>query len=357
MSYIGTKQLRSEIVEYTSREPKKAILIFLVDVLVYLSAIAGAILLENLAMRISCGIVAGLKIASIFVIAHDAAHASFVKNRVLNKIIARLAFLPSYHNYSLWLIAHNKSHHQSTNLQEGNSWSPLSKDEYDNLPRWRRVLEQFYRSPYGIGFYYMFERWWKNKFFPYEKLSGKTKLVYYLDFLLVSIYMAVYLGLLIQFGMHSTHSSSIETAILAFFIPLFVSNYMFGFTVYQHHTHENIPWFVSRNERDDLVNIEKITMHVRFPKWYNLISHNVMLHTAHHIDSRIPLYHLAKAQAVIEKSLGDNLMTVNFTFKSFFYTMRKCKLYDYDNHRWLGFDGIPSTKFNLIDVNVEPEYV
>ena len=353
MNSYNSRQLRLAISEYTERSTHIGLSIFLFDVLIYISAIAGVIFMENLFLRVVCSVVAGLKISTLFVIAHDAAHASFVRNRMLNKLIARLAFLPSYHNYSLWLIAHNKSHHQSTNTQGGNSWSPLSKEEYDALPGWRKHVEQFYRSPIGISFYYLIERWWKDKFFPYKRLVTKNKPSYWLDFLLVSTYMGMFLWMLIQVGAGSAHSSSMVLILLAFLIPLVVSNFMLGFTVYEHHTHETMPWFRTKVERDQAVDIEEVTMHVKFPLWYNMFSYYIMEHTAHHVDSRIPLYNLAKAQGVLDKLLGDNVSTINFSFKNFLLTMKRCKLYDYDNHLWLDFDGLPNCESSTICMEIE----
>ena len=40
------------------------------------------------------------------------------------------------------------------------------KAEFDALPAWRRALERFYRSPLGLGPYYLKERWWRDKLFP-----------------------------------------------------------------------------------------------------------------------------------------------------------------------------------------------
>lgn len=353
MNSYNTRQLRLAISEYTERSTPIGLSILLLDVLIYISAIAGVIFVENLFLRVVCSVVAGFKISTLFVIAHDAAHASFVRNRMLNKLIARLTFLPSYHNYSLWLIAHNKSHHQLTNMQGSNSWSPLSKEEYDALPGWRKNVEQFYRSPIGISFYYLIERWWKDKFFPYKRLMTKNKPSYWLDFLLVSTYMGMFLWMLIQARTNSIYTSPLEMIVLAFIVPLIVSSFMIGFTVYLQHTHESIPWFRTKVERDWHVNVEEITMYVKFPRWYNTLSHNTMEHTAHHIDSRIPMYHLAKAQKVLVKLLGDNVSTVNFTFKSFLSTMKKCKLYDYDNHLWLDFDGLHNCESSIILMEIE----
>ena len=353
MNTYNIKQLRSAVSKYTERSTYLGVVIFLTDSVIYVCAIAGVIFLETFALKVICSVIAGFKISTLSVIAHDAAHASLTNNKMLNKVIGRLAFLPSYHNYSLWLIAHNKSHHQSTNIQGKNSWSPLSKEEYDHLPGWRKHVEQFYRSPFGISFYYLVERWWKDKFFPYKRLVTKNKSSYWLDFLFVASYMAAFLCMLIQIGTSLTHTSPIELIVLAFFVPLVISSFMFGFTVYQHHTHENIPWFKLKEEKNKAVGVEEVTMCVKFPRWYNILGHNIMEHTAHHIDSRIPFYNLAKAQAVLDRMFGDERISINFSFKEFLSSMRKCKLYDYNNHLWLGFNGLPSCDLNTTFIDIE----
>ena len=343
MKIINNKKLRSLVSEYTEPSTHTALIILMVDMTIYLSSIAGVLFLENTVIRILCGVLAGLKMASMFVIAHDAAHDSYTSSKLLNKIIGRLAFLPCYHNYSLWLIAHNRLHHQSTNVKDVNSWSPLSKEEYDELPVWRQKVERFYRSIPGISFNYLIERWWKDKFYPYKRLAGEFKLSYWLDFILVSSFLIGQISLFSYTGIISANGSALGSVMLGVVIPLMVSSFMVGFSVYQQHTHETIPWFKTRDERDRHGNIEDVTVHVQYPQWYNLISHNVMEHTAHHVDPRVPLYKLAKAQQQLVNYIGDTMVSMKFSPRSFITTMEKCKLYDYENHCWLGFDGIPSS--------------
>jgi acyl-lipid omega-6 desaturase (Delta-12 desaturase) len=342
MERLNTKQLRAAISEYTQQSTKLALVIFGADLFVYIASIAGVILLENFTLRLLCGVLAGFKIASLFIIGHDASHSAFTNSKILNGVIARIAFLPSLHNYGLWLVEHNRIHHQSTNVKELNSWTPYSKEEYDDLPVWRKRLERFYRSPAGISFYYMIERWWKNKFYPFKSSKGMYNSVYW-DFILVATYLVSYLCLLTYAGQVLVYTSPVELIVLGFVVPFMIWNFMMGFTVYQQHTHETIPWVNVRNERDELAAQEDFTMHVQFPHWYNLVSFNIMEHTAHHVDPRIPLYHLAKAQAVIMELLGDDIVTIKFTFKGFLETLSKCKLYDYENHQWLDFDGKPTS--------------
>lgn len=344
MNDLNLKKLRAAIAEHAKPSTSLALMIFMTDLFVYVTAVAGVIFLQDIFLRILCSLSAGLWISLLFVVAHDAAHSSFTGSTALNKTIARISFLPCLHNYSLWLIAHNRLHHQLTNLKGENSWSPLSKEEYAAMPEWRKMLERFYRSPGGIGFNYIIERWWKNKFFPYQRITGEFKLSCWLDFLLVVTYLCAFLILLAYAGNNLARTSPAELIFLGFIIPMFYSSFMIGISVYQQHTHESIPWFRSRLESKKLGKQEKVTMHVRFPYWYNLLSHHVMQHTAHHIDPRIPLYNLPKAQQALTKLLGDKMVTVSFSLQGFLQTMSKCKLYDYENHRWLDFNGVPTSK-------------
>ena len=354
MNNLNTKELRSAIKQYAKPSNKLALFIFFSDLTIYTLAIAGTIMFESLLLRIACGVLAGLRIGTLFLVSHDAGHDSFTSNRLWNSIIGRIAFLPSFHNYSLWLIAHNRAHHQSPNIKDINSWSPLSKEDYDCLSKSRKMIEHLYRSPLGISFNYMVERWWKDKFFPYKRIIRQHNPSYFLDFILVFTYMITFTLALIYMGMQVTHTNPLEVLLLALILPFLVSNFLIGMTVYQHHTHETVPWFKTQKECNAYASLEDITVHIKYPHWYNLISHNAMEHTAHHVDPRVPLYNLSKAQTVSCELYGQDLITMDFSLFNFLSTMNKCKLYDYENHLWLDFEG-NSTSSKLVVVE-EMEY-
>jgi acyl-lipid omega-6 desaturase (Delta-12 desaturase) len=343
MNTTETKHLRASVDKYTQRSMPLALLIFFTEVIIYLSAIAGIIFVDNILVRILCSMIAGLIISALYVIAHDGAHNSFTGSKRLNKLIARVSYLPSLHNYSLWLIAHNRLHHNNPNVQGINSWWPYSKNEYDSLPGWRKMLERFYRSIFGMCFYYLIERWWKYKFYPYEKYTGARSSGQIMDFLLLVVYLVTFIGMLVYAGMKLAHTSPAELIVLGFVMPFLIWNFMGGATIYQHHTHESLPWFRSNEERKRLCGQEAVTMHVRYPRWYNFLSLNIMEHTAHHVNPGIPLYNLAKAQDALSKILGNKLVTVQFSGGAFLKTVDRCKLYDYEHHRWLDFDGNPTS--------------
>lgn len=338
MIYQDTKLLRACLRPYTRRDNVRAMVIFTGDMLLYAAAVAGILYFESTVVKLILGIVAGMLVSSIFVIAHDAAHDSFTTSKTLNKVIARVTYLLSLHNYSLWLTAHNRVHHQVTNIRDMNSWSPLDMDEYQGLSASRKLLQRIYRTPPGMCLYYMIERWWKYKCYPFKSIAGKYNAVY-LDFISIVAYLVAYVGLLLYSGLTMAGIGPVEALVFGLFVPFLVWNFMMGFTVYQHHTHEDIAWTRDREESREMGGQVDYTMHVRYPRWYNLISHNIMEHTAHHVDPRIPCYNLGDAQKQLAGLLGPAMHTVDFSLHGFLRTMASCKLYDYENHCWLDFSG------------------
>ena len=147
MRAIEAKSLRTALAAYARPSTSLALVLFFATAAVYGLALAGALVLPSLALRLLCSIAAGATIASLFVIGHDAAHGAFTASRTLNDTIGRIAFLPALHNYSLWQVQHNRLHHRLVNVKGLNSWSPLTKTEYDALPARRRALERVYRGP------------------------------------------------------------------------------------------------------------------------------------------------------------------------------------------------------------------
>ena len=70
----------------------------------------------------------------------------------------------------------------------------------------------------------------------------------------------------------------------------------------------------------------------------------IMIHTAHHVDPKIPVRQLEIAQSRLMAAFSDRIPICFSTFSDCMDIMRRCKLYDYETHRWLDFDGQPTTQ-------------
>ena len=337
---------RSALEPFVRRSTLLAWTLFLANLGVYAAAVMGAVALPWWPARLAAAVLAGSAISALFVIGHDAAHGAFTDSRRLNRLIGRIAFLPALHNYSLWQVQHNRLHHRLTNLKSFNSWSPLTKAEYDRLPAWRRAVERLYRGPLGFAPYYLAERWWRDKFFPRRGRLRRVRAVFWLDFVLLIAYLAAFLGLLALAGSLLTQTSAAAALLWGFVVPFGVWNALMGATTYMQHTHLRLPWFEAMSEWRRLGQ-EELTVQVQVPRWYGLISHDVMDHPAHHVHPKIPLYRLHAAQLRLNRLLGSRAVIQPFTPGYLLKTLTRCKLYDYREHRWLDFAGRPTSSCTL----------
>ena len=81
------------------------------------------------------------------------------------------------------------------------------------------------------------------------------------------------------------------------------------------------------------------TVHLTFPWRIGSLMHHIMEHTAHHVDMSIPLYKLKAAQARIEELLPGRIVIQRFSWRWYFGTARRCKLYDFTRRCWTDFQG------------------
>ena len=334
---------RSKLSAYTRPNDVLAFSILGADLFIYCAAVFFAVTSEMLAIKILSASLAGFMIAQLFVIGHDAAHKAFVSNPGANVFIARLVFLPALHNYTLWLFAHNRLHHAYPNVKDYNSWAPMSADEYQALPGWKKLVHRLYRSQLGFGPYYIFERWLKDKFVPRSHIPKASHRGGWRDFALLVVYGTSFVGLLIGVANYS-NQSVFSTLLFGAVIPFIVWSHAIGLTIYQHHTHPKVKWYKALAPwRSEVNSTGEVSVHIKYPTWYNIITHNIYIHPAHHVNAKVPLYNLRKAEQELVSSYPDMVQLTPFSFKDFLHTVKSCKLYDYEQQQWLNYQGVPTT--------------
>ena len=324
------------------------LLIFCGDMSLYLWTLFCAIFAEDIWAQTLCALLAGLAIGILFIVGHDSCHGSFLKHKVLNQIVGRLAFLPALHPLSLQYVWHNRTHHRYTNYTGKDFlFAPLSKTEFDGLTPIPKALYRLCRSGLGHGIYYLYEIWWK-KMIMYKRSELGGQRVHLWDRLLVMAYFCGFIAFLcalpsLAFRLGFPPLVLWKTLLFGFLIPYLMWNWIMGFLIYQHHTHPSVAWFDDINEWDYLHAQIEGTVHVRFPRVYNLVLHNIMEHTAHHAQTQVPLYRLKEAQAELERRSENRMIIVDWTWKRYFQILKDCKLYDYRTHHWMNFQGIKTS--------------
>lgn len=337
-----SEHVAGTLVSFRRYSPAFAVATLLADLAFYAATFAGFFLAPSGPWRIAAGLLHGLAIALTFVVAHDCAHQGFTGSCAADKILGRIAFLPAYHSFSLWVPAHNREHHGFTNLKPYDcSFTPSSKEEYDRYTPFRRFLERVYRHPLGLGVYY-FHVFWLKRFVLPRARDPRTPIVM-LDSALIFAFMGAELAV-IAAASHAVGLPLWQALLGIVVLPQAVWNWLMGFTIYVQHTHERVRWFVRREEWSFFGAQVAGTLHVRWPRPIEVLFHNIMKHTAHHVDPHIPLYSLPAAQEDLERRFPETIPVVRFTPWDFLRTTRRCKLYDFENHRWMDFDGRPTTE-------------
>ena len=296
-----------------------------------------------------------LLIGSLLIIGHDACHGSFTSNKYINQTIGRIAFFASLIPFSAWEVSHNQLHHGWTNFKQHDVYIPLSKTEYDSLSAFGRLIQRLYRTFFGVVFLYQIETWIKHLIFPrksdFKRMNRKifyfdiTLVLVFLVFQIISLvliapYLANLLGLTIQ--------PPIILILTSLILPYCISAWLYALTTVNQHTHPKVPWFDKKSEWDFFNSQVQSVVHMKLPKILGLTFLDALEHTAHHVDVKIPLYRLKKSQKALHQYFSEAITVGNWSFIQFYRNMKICKLYDYDNHCWMDFDGNPTSKRLLI---------
>lgn len=335
-SPIPVTRLREILTEYCNRSTTLAVTLLLIDIVLFVTGNALVGLTHNIMWQLLGMVIITVAIVRMFVVGHDACHMSLTDHERLNKWMGRIAFLPSLTPYALWRVGHNVVHHGFNNLKGRDFvWQPMDPEEFANQSKPRQWLERVYRSPIGPLPYYFIEIWWNKMYFPNKKYTPGERPEYFWDSVVVSAFAAIWISWLVHVA-DPTAGAIAVNIICGFLIPFLFWNWTIGFVIYIHHTHPDTIWYSDKSSWMRAQGIIHGTVRYDVQPIWNILLHNIMEHGAHHLDARIPLYRLKAAQAKLA-NLVPNMPVIELSFRTYWRTVKECKLFDFKNQRWVGF--------------------
>lgn len=277
---------------------------------------------------------AGLGVAGLFVLGHDASHGALFPSRRANKMVARVCMAPSAHVEPAWDLGHNRVHHGYTTRESFDFvWHPLTVDEYHSLGSLGRLRHRLEWSWLGSGAYYLRSVWWQ-KMWRFsapgkrhdEIARGKRSLGLVLG---LAIGAAALAG-----ALTGGWIAALWLPVKLFVIPFLLFIQIIGWTVYVHHIAPDIRWWPKREWTQYKGQMEATTV-LRFPAVINrLWFHDIFVHVPHHVDVRIPFHQLPTAAAAIAAAYPETVRPQRFSVLDYLRATRACKLYDFDEGRW-----------------------
>ncbi len=296
-------------------------------------------------------IVNGVSITLLFIIGHDCGHNSYFGSRTLNTLIGQLCFLPSYWILRTWKVAHNYFHHAYACLKtKDHSWVPTDVNEFQGMGWRSRLYARHTKTWLGLATYWLYSIWWRHSVVPRRedwKLILRQKAEYAWQCLSVLTFFAAQIALVIWYTMTysgATRSSALIYCVAYLGVPFWVYGFFSGLVSLVQHTHPEVVWFKDKQEWNFFSGQVSDSVHFKFPFPVNLLFLDVMEHTAHHVDTGVPVYNLLRQQTKLEQEYPDHITVETYSYETVSRILNTCQLYDYDSHCWVGFDGDRKTE-------------
>lgn len=287
----------------------------------------------------------GTAVTGFFVIGHDCAHKSFSKNKFVEDIVGTLAFLPLIYPYEPWRFKHDRHHAKTNMLFEDTAWQPVWKEEFDSSPLLRKAII------YGYG---PFRAWMSiahwlichfdiKKFRPNEVHRVKISLACVFAFMAIGWPLIVY-------------KTGIMGWIKFWLMPWLGYHFWMSTFTMVHHTAPHIP-FKSSDKWNAAQAQLNGTVHCGYPRWIEILCHNINVHIPHHISSKIPSYNLPVAHKSIQENWGKYLNEATWNWRLMKTIMTLCHVYD-EEENYVAFNKLAPEDSQPIEFlkRVMPDY-
>lgn len=258
----------------------------------------------------------------LFIIFHDCGHGAFFKSKTANNtlgfILGIITSTPYYH----WRWEHGIHHASSGNLDKrgtGDIWT-MTVEEYLSASRWQKFIYRVSRNPIILfliapGILFLFWQRLPNKRAP----KREKRSVYYTN-----------IGLLLFFGGLIYIFGWKDFLIIQAIISV-VAGAAGVWLFYVQHQYEGVYW--ARNENWTALDAAlKGSSFYKLPKILQWFSGNIGFHHIHHLNSRIPNYHLEKCHKATPLFQTVKPITLFASRKSFGY-----RLWDEQKRQLIGY--------------------
>jgi omega-6 fatty acid desaturase (delta-12 desaturase) len=299
------KDWRSMLQKYQRPNSRKAVIQIINSYLPFLALWVLMYLSLEWSYLITLGLAAinAFFLVRIFIIQHDCGHQSFFKSKKLNDFIGFVSSFFSSIPYKYWSRTHGAHHAHNGQIEHrglGDIYY-LTTDQYRALSRTGKIRYRIFRSPIVLFLIVPIAYLTVTLRFPFVKLKGWNKIrwSYYLNNLLV---LAVYAGLALILGWQKFLMVHIPVLLIFGIIA-------FWFFYVQHQHEENYKEW--KDQWDHLLASVKGSTFYKLPRLFQWLTGNIGYHHIHHLNSKIPNYHLAKC-AVSNPVLNQYVNTLSF---------------------------------------------
>ncbi|MER6958039.1 MULTISPECIES: fatty acid desaturase [unclassified Streptomyces] len=316
--------------EYLKPNVARGLLGFALSWLLYGGAVAGVAFAPAYLWPV-LWVVAGLGGWGLHCIAHDCGHGSFSRSRRLNSVIGHTALLPLVYPFHAWRHVHNLHHAHTNNLELDTDWRPLPGRMYEGMPLRQKIV---YKGTRTFAFWFGTVNYWRVSgfrpgFFPKRAMRRDVAR----SIVVVAVVCALYLPALGYFF-------GVQGLLTMFLAPWLFIHAWFSATTLMHHSTSDVPYLSGEHWTRNAGRL-LVTTDYTYPRWLLFLTHNISIHTAHHVIPAVPFYHLPKAQEALKEAFPDMVRERRFTFGELWRILRDCHFYDTESGFYTDFGHHP----------------
>lgn len=265
-----------------------------------LAAVAGALLLPLLWLRLGCSVLAGLLLLRLFVIYHDQQHNAILPHSKLADWFMQIFGIVALSPSSIWRSSHNHHHNHNSKIKGSHigSFPIMTKDHYLKAPRSARLIYLFMRHPLTILFGYFFVFLHGMCLRP---LVMKPR--QHWDCLLA---LLAHAGI----GYALVHFFGWQAWLLVQFIPNFITYAIGSYLFYAQHNFPDVAFYDKAGWTYERAALESSSYMKTGPimAWFTA---NIGYHHIHHLNSRIPFYRLPEVLKAMPELQRPKITTLH----------------------------------------------
>jgi len=270
----------------------------------------------------------GTALTGWFVIGHDCAHRSFAKRPWVNDLVGHIFMLPLIYPYHCWRILHNHHHLHTNKYEVDNAWDPWNVEMYAQASP---IVKIFYRAIRGRFWWIGSISHWLLIHFKLSNFAESDRKKVIISISTVVIFAAIVFPTLIITG-------GIWSFVKIWLMPWLVYHFWMSTFTIVHHTLPEIQFRPADKWSAGEAQLTG-TVHCDYPRWVEILCHDINVHIPHHVSAAIPCYNLRKAHASLKENWGPYLMERTFSWKLMKEIGNSCHLY-HPEHAYQTFQSV-----------------
>lgn len=258
----------------------------------------------------------GTALTGFFVVGHDCGHRSFAKRRWVNDWVGHIMMLPLIYPFHSWRLLHDFHHLHTNELKVDNAWQPWTVEAFEGASP---ALRAFYQALRGRLWWLASIAHWARIHFDLAQFAPRDHAKVKVSIAAVVIFAAIAFPVLIA-------TTGFWGFIKFWLMPWLGYHFWMSTFTLVHHTAPDIQ-FHPTEEWDPAMAQLAGSVHCSYPRWVEILCHDINVHVPHHISVSVPSYRLRMAHQSLLENWGPYIRQQKFSWALMKEIVDHCHIY------------------------------